>query len=213
MSSQPQLAPTPRAAFPPPILRLGAVHELGCGVDHGFDAAGMIGFVALLLGVVAPKGPVLWVAERSDLFPPGLLRLGLDPARIILAHAKDAPARLAALETALRGGLHGIGQEKLTRLAARRLGLAARQGGGIGFILAPKQLSDSTACASRWRITPVASRQPDTPRWRAELLYARNTPPTSFLLEADCHGSSPAFTVVAGMADPAPIPALRRQAG
>ncbi|OZB39172.1 MAG: hypothetical protein B7X48_10110 [Acidiphilium sp. 34-60-192] len=50
MSSQPQLAPTPRAAFPPPILRLGAVHELGCGVDHGFDAAGMIGFVALLFG-------------------------------------------------------------------------------------------------------------------------------------------------------------------
>ncbi len=217
MSSQHPLAPAQRAAFPPPILGLAAVHELGCGVgcglSHGFDAAGLVGFAALLLGVIAPKGQVVWVAERSDLYPPGLMRLGLDPARIILAHAKDAPARLASMETALRGGLHAIGQERLNRLAARRLALAARQGGGVGLILAGAALSDSTACASRWRITPALSRQPDTPRWHAELVYARNTPPTAFLLEADCHGSSPAFTLVAGMVDHAPIPVLRRQAG
>lgn len=202
--------------FPPPIMAPGSVHELGGGAEDGFAEAGLVGFVALLLAVVAPLGPVLWVAERSEIYPPGLMRLGLDPARIILAQAQDASARLATLEIGLRGGLHGVVVGSLNRIAARRLAFAARQGGGMGLVLSSSpagRLSDSTACASRWRITPAPSRQPDTPRWNAELLYARNTPPAVFLLEADYHGSSPAFALVAGLADPAAIPVRRRQTG
>jgi protein ImuA len=68
----------------------------------------------------------------------------------------------------------------VSRLAARRLSLAARAGGSIGFLLrhaAPRTAQDSTAFATRWFIAPVAGGM------RAELLYAKGGRPGVFFYD------------------------------
>lgn len=204
---------TSRVPSLPDSFAAGAVHDvLAPATAHAVGAGTR--FIAHALVTRAPAGPVLWAAARSDLYPPGLACLGLDPSRLILAEATREADRLAALETALAGGLHGVAEiEDLSRLAARRLALAARKGGGIGFVLRTRRSGDSTACATRWRILPALSGTAGRPRLAADLLYARGADPDSFLLEPDHHATPPALTVVARLADP-PSPARRhRRAG
>ncbi len=169
----------------------GAVHEVGGG-----DA--VTGFAARLLAV-AGEAPIVWIGERLDLYPPGLMQGAIDPARLILAEAKDEIDRLAALEIALRGGMHGVVMvPAVSRLAARKLALAARCGGGLGLVLRAGAASDSAAFAARWRIGAARSETAagTGPCWRAELLYARGRHPGVFLIEAGDHGSSSALMLV-----------------
>jgi len=70
---------------------------------------------------------------------------------------------------------------QISRLAARRLSLAARQGNAIGFLVrhAPRQTAqDSTAFHTRWFIEPV----PES-GIKAELLYAKAGRPGIFFYE------------------------------
>jgi protein ImuA len=90
---------------------------------------------------------------------------------------------------------------KLSRLAARRLALAAKTGGGIGFVLrhAPAfTAQDSTAFATRWMIQPA----PDG-HIRAELLYAKNALPGIFMLALKGGEDEPAPVLIDLPATPA----------
>src|SRR6266436_3728525 len=72
-------------ALPGGGLALGAVHEiLGQGGDEedGAAAAGFASGILARLGNGA--GSVLWCLKRVDLYGPGLLAHGLDPARLVL---------------------------------------------------------------------------------------------------------------------------------
>jgi protein ImuA len=153
-----------------------AVHELRA--PEG--TAAHLGFAVLLLAALAPDVPVLWASPSPLWYPPGLAWLGFDPARCLFARAANDAACLGTLETALRGGMAGVGQcQSLSRLAAKRLALAAKQGGNIGLLLrhAPARTSeDSTAFATRWLITPATQG-----RLRAELLYAKGGIPGVYL--------------------------------
>lgn len=170
-------------------LLAGAVHDI-----EGGNA--IMGFAALLLAGTA-SAPIVWAGDQLDLYPPGLCWYALEPARVIIAEAAREADRLGALEIALRGGMHGVAMvERVSRLAARRLALAARCGGGVGLVLRPDKASDSTAFSARWRISAAKSRSDDAPRWRAELLYARGRFPGVFLFEADRHATPPALTLV-----------------
>src|SRR5579863_769690 len=91
-------------ALPGGGLALGAVHEvLGAGGDEedGVAAAGFAAGILARLGA----GPVLWCLRRPDLYGPGLLAHGLDPARLVLVTASRDEEILWALEEGLRTGL------------------------------------------------------------------------------------------------------------
>jgi protein ImuA len=178
----------------------GAVHEFR-GSDAGATHAT---FVVLLLARLPAQNPILWVSP-SPAYPPGLAWLGLDPARLIFAQARDDAESLGTLEVALRGGMAGVAEVlNISRLAARRLALAAKSGGSIGFLLrhAPAFTNtDSTAFATRWMITPLPSHA-GAARLKAELLYARGGRPGVFfyeITEAE-NATPPALTLVSGTA-------------
>jgi protein ImuA len=164
-------------------------------------------FAVLLLARLAAQNPILWVGP-SPAYPPGLAWLGLDPARLIFAQARDDAESLGTLEVALRGGMAGVAEaQNISRLAARRLALAAKTGGSIGFLLrhAPAfTATDSTAFSTRWLITPLPS-QAGAARLKAELLYAKGGRPGIFfyeITEAE-NATPPALTLVSASAEPA----------
>jgi protein ImuA len=176
----------------PPIQRLlhagSSVHELRAPTG----TAAHIGFAVSLLAALAPDVPILWVSPSPDWYPPGLAWLGLNPARCLYAQAANDTACLGTLETALRGGMAGVAEcRALSRLASRRLALAARRGGGFGLLLrhAPAATAeDSTAFATRWMISPAPGGM-----GRAELLYAKGGQKGVYLFEMreGHHGTAP----------------------
>ena len=170
-----------------------ALHELRAASGTAAHA----GLALLVLGRFLGARPVLWVSEAPDFYPPGLAWAGLDPARCLFAKARNDAEALAAMEVALRGGMAGVVECRgLDRLAAKRLALAARQGGALGLVLrhAPAQTAqDSTAFTSRWMVHPAPGR-PGNPMIRAELLYAKGAMPGSYVFELEelGHGAAPA---------------------
>jgi len=183
-----QTAKTPFSAcfaeiLPQNLVSGGVVHEIRAPAD----IAGHIVFAVMLLAELPLKRPVLWVSLRPSIYPPGLAWLGLDPALCLFAQAQDDAQSLGMLEVALRGGMAGVAEcVGVSRLAARRLALAAKTGGGIGFLLrhvpATTQ-TDSTAFATRWFVTPSPREVPGAARLRAELLYAKGGQPGIFMVE------------------------------
>lgn len=170
----------------PPSFRLPAflhaarvTHELRAPVG----TAAHIGLAAQFLSLFGGSRPVLWAGAAPDWYPPGLAWAGIDPARCLFAHVKDNSEALGAAEVALRGGMAVVVEcATLSRLSARRLALAAKQGSGFGLVLrhAPSRTrEDSTAFASRWMVHPAPGR-PDSPRLRAELLYAKGAMPGEY---------------------------------
>ena len=117
----------------PEFLRAGrAVHELRA--PAGTDAH--TGFAVMLLSALAGAAPILMVSATPFWYPPGLAWAGLDPARCLFAQAADDAEALSTLETGLRGGMAGVVEcQTLSRLAAKRLALAAKQGGRVGLVL------------------------------------------------------------------------------
>ncbi|MDE1896360.1 MAG: hypothetical protein KGL65_00600 [Rhodospirillales bacterium] len=178
MFSSTHLASAP--VFPAFLHACPAVHELRTPAGM----AAHMGLAALLLGMVWGPRPVLWVSTVPDWYPPGLAWAGVDPAFCLFAQARDDAEALGAAEVALRGGMAGVvACEALSRLAAKRLAMAAKQGGALGLVLrhTPAQTrEDSTAFASRWMVHPAPG-SPHAPALRAELLYAKGAMPGTYL--------------------------------
>jgi protein ImuA len=198
------------SAPPPASLAGPAVHEFR-GPAGSFAH---VAFVVLLLAA-QEKGrntPVFWASTVQNAYPPGIAWLGLDPGRILFAQARDDAECLGSLETALRGGMAGIAEAaQVSRLAARRLALAARQGGAIGFLLrhaARQTAQDSTAFVTRWFIEPVAEGG-----LKAELLYAKAGRPGVFFYEIQEGSDVNAPPALVMVSDAAQQPEQRRAAG
>lgn len=134
------------SAFP---LRPARVHEV-CGT-------GATGFAAVTCAQVA--GDLLWIRERWH--PEGLNPVGLsaffDPARLLLAQAKDQTDVLAVAEEALRDGAIALVVVEISRpldlREGRRLQLAAKEGKATGLCLIPEGMG-SNAAETRWRAAP-----------------------------------------------------------
>ena len=195
-------------ALPGGGLALGAVHEiLGQGGDEE-DGAAACGFIAGILARFRP-GPVLWCLKRPDLYGPGLLAHGLDPARLVVVGAPRDEDILWAVEEGLRApGLIAVVGEigRLSLVAGRRLQLAAEHSGVTAFLLrrwrngaeAARERERPSAAVTRWRIAALPARERDdprlrqligTPRWRVELLRCRGGVPAQWEVEvADATG-------------------------
>ena len=177
-----------------------ALHEIagtGPATEHGAAAA------LFIAGILARRtGPVLWVEERPDLYPPALSGAGLLPERVIYLEAGRNV--LAAMEEGLRArGLAGVVGETSTRVtltASRRLQLAAEASGVPALLLRRSLrfddplLAEPNAAEIRWRITPLPSpppvpharRVPGLARalWRLDLVRCRGGDAASWIVEA-----------------------------
>jgi protein ImuA len=114
---------------------------------------------------------VLWCLGRTDLYGPGLLAHGLDPARLVLVTAPRDDAILWAVEEGLRTpGLAAVVGEvaRLPMVAGRRLQLAAERSGVILLLLrrwrnaavAAAERERPSAAVTRWRVAALPSAPP-----------------------------------------------------
>lgn len=180
-------------AFPNASFPLGAVHEFLSGPAE--NASATSGFIAgLLSSLMGSSGTTMWISSSRTLFPPALKNFGIQPDRFIFIDVKKEKEVMWAMEEALKcGSLTTVVGEmrEISFTASRRLQLAVEQSQVTGFILRGNSLKpNTTACVSRWRITPLPSVPiaPDSyrdgtmedlpgigfPKWKVELLRIRN---------------------------------------
>jgi len=203
-------------------LALGALHEIeGAGIEAE-TATAPASFLATLLARL--PGNVFWIARVCDLYPPGLITLGLDPTRLIQLHVASDDEALGVMERLLRAGVAAAVVAEIGRvgaLAGRRLQMACMGSGCTGFVLrrfphGRREAAPLVAAVTRWRLGPAPSlRQrhaPGVPRWRAELLHSRIGPACNWIVEQEDRPDAPyPLRLAAGLADPAL--AARRLAG
>jgi protein ImuA len=183
MGLGPMIDAFPNASFP-----LGAVHEFLSAQPE--DASATSGFIAGLLSpLMGNSGTGLWISASRKLFPPALKAFGVQPDRFIFIDVQKEKDVLWAMDEALkcRALAVVVGEmQEINFTASRRLQLAVEQSQVTGFILRHNvRKLNTTACVSRWRITPLASVPVAIgnvdilpgigfPQWRVELLRIRN---------------------------------------
>ena len=123
----------------------------------------------------AVAGCVVWCDPRGEIYPPALARsAGIALERLFLLRPKSAEEEIWALAECL--GCRGVGvtvaqPPVLSRVAARRLQLAAERGGGVGVFMRPLgAASIHHAAATRWLVEPARG-QRTVQRWRIQLIH------------------------------------------
>jgi protein ImuA len=183
-----------KGAFPNASFPLGAVHEFLSA--RAEDAAATTGFIAgLLASLMGSNGTCLWISSSRTLFPPALKNFGIAPDRFIFIDVQKERDVMWAMEEALKcGALTAVVGEvqEISFTTSRRLQLAVEQSQVTGFVLRNNLRQagklNTTACVSRWKITPLPSAPVAIgilgnlpgigfPRWRVELLRIRNGKP------------------------------------
>jgi hypothetical protein len=119
--------------------------------------------------------PIIWCDPRGELYPPALSSLGFDLAKVYLLHPQSLADEAWAVTECLRcrgvGAVIASPAEKLSRIDARRLQLAAERGGTVGILLRPKGRGDSVyAAATRWLVAPHPGER-IVQRWTIQLLH------------------------------------------
>ncbi len=178
-----------RHAFPNSTFPVGAVHEfLSSSVETNAATSGFIsGLLSTLMG---KKGTTIWISASRTLFPPALKNFGIQPDRFIFIDLKKEKDVLWAMDEALKcGALTAVVGElrEIDFIASRRLQLAVEESQVTGFVLRNNSKPpNTTACVSRWQITPLPSETVDDlpglgfPHWKVDLLRIRNGKPGSW---------------------------------
>jgi protein ImuA len=201
------------AHLPQGGLTLGALHEIAPADEA--DRAAAFGFLMALLGRTAPDRPLLLIlsadAPNADGAPygHGLARLGLDPARVIIATTADEKESLWAMQEGLRAGALAAVAGSLGRLdlkISQRLHHAAGEAGVPLFLLRPPRAADASAAATRWRLAAAPAARDafgliDRWRWRLSLERCRNGRSGAWLVEFDHVAYR--FSLAPALADPA----------
>jgi protein ImuA len=178
------------------------LHEAAPATCAPSDEAAATLFLAALAARFAiargAGGQVLWALTRRDLFAPGLAQAGLTPDRLLYAECRNDEEVLAVMEESVRhGSLAAMVGEvgRLPMASARRLQLAAEEGGGAALMLrrwrkvGSDPLEALSPALTRWRIG--CARSAALPhegigraRWQVALARQRGGPPHSWILEA-----------------------------
>ncbi len=144
----------------------GRLHEL-FALDAGDagSATGLAGMLGVRLG-----GGIVWLREEAavraggHLHAPGLVEIGVDPARLLLVLLPDALALLRAAADVVRCAgvgvavieLHGD-PRALDLTASRRLALAAEESGVATLLLRIAATPVASAADTRWAVRSCAS--------------------------------------------------------
>ena len=184
-------------------LPAAAVHEIVPA--SGGEIAAATGFL-LALALALRRGsdaarPILWVTRRSGLYEAGalsgrgLVDLGADPDRLLLAAGRRDSDVLWALEEAARSGAvaPAVGEVASADLkATQRLALAARAHGVPILLLRSARGLGPSVARSRWGIAAapsapprLAPHVPGRAHWRVTLEKGWRERPQSWLLEWD----------------------------
>lgn len=180
----------------------GALHEL-CPSQAG-DHPAASGFALMLAVRAAGDKPILWVREdkaerwHGQIYAPGMVELGIDPARITLVKAPDTLAALRVATDILRCMAIGAAviepwgeARRLDLTASRRLVLAAEKSGVAAFVIRDAAMPFASAAATRWSVSsapsvPLAGNAPGSVALAIELVRHRGgIPPFGLLLEWD----------------------------
>jgi protein ImuA len=121
---------------------------------------------------------IIWCDPAHELYPPALAAYGFPLDQLLLLHptASDPQGKemiWAATECLRCKGIGAVvaSPGRLSRIEARRLQLAAEQGGGVGLLL--RHLGRDSAhhaAASRWLVRPAPGAR-TMQRWTIELLH------------------------------------------
>ena len=118
--------------------------------------------------------PLIWSDPRGDVYPPALAALGFDLTKLYLLRTETSADEAWAITECLR--CRGVGTviaapQRLSRIVARRLQLAAERGGTVGILLRQKGRGDSIyAAATRWLVAPHPGER-TVMRWTIQLLH------------------------------------------
>ncbi len=179
-------------AFPNSSFPVHAIHEFI--VSNPEQMAVTNAFIcSIVQHLMAGSGPVIWIGNNQDVFPPALKAYGVAPDKIIFIELQKEKEMLWVMEEALKcEGLSAvIGEIKeLSFTQSRRLQLAVEKSKVTGFIIRKNpRTTNITACATRWKITPLPAEKTNDlpgvnfPRWNVELLKVRNGKPGSWQIE------------------------------
>src|SRR5688572_4435326 len=141
----------------------GAVHEL---LSKPADAQPT--FFAGMLALHASAGrnrAVVWCDPRNEFYPPAVAAMGIPLDRLFVLRPKDDAEQVWAVAECLRcRGVAAVvaaipARQKLSRVHARQLQLAAERGGGVGVLLRTVGKSsaddDEHAAQTRWLVQPA----------------------------------------------------------
>jgi protein ImuA len=178
------------------------LHEAAPATPAPNDEAAATLFLAALAARFAMArgegGQVLWALARRDLFAPGLAQAGLTPDRLLYAECRNDEEVLAVMEEGARHGSLACMVGEVGRMAmasARRLQLAAEEGGGAALMLRRWRKADMdplglpSPALTRWRIACASSAALPhegigRARWQVALVRQRGGPPYHWILEA-----------------------------
>jgi protein ImuA len=173
-------------------------------------------WLARCSGGAEKSGAVVWSDPKSELYPPAVAALGIPLDRLFLIHPTNDADQIWAIAECLRcPGVAAVvaalperrarGQAFLSRVEARRLQLAAEQGGGVGLLLRTAgKHSAEHAAATRWLVQPTQGEK-HVQRWRIQLLFGHGGQVgQSIILE---HHRDPGSTVPRFAAHPVRPPA------
>jgi protein ImuA len=150
-----------------------------------------------------------WMRERGRLSPRGLLRLGIEPGRLVLVRAEKDLDALWALEEGLKSGAvaGAIGAiRNASFVATRRLDFAARTGRAVAVLLRAEAQEDLSVARLRWRVSaepsalaPFDPAAPGAMRLTAALTRRRDGPLGAWTMEQD--DETHRLRLAAGLAD------------
>jgi len=178
----------------------GALHEI---FSEGSHEAAATGFAAALSFRIAADKPVLWIrqdfsaVEFGEPSATGLLELGLDPTRLLLASLADAADVLRAAADALSCASLGAvvielpnNPKILDIVASQRLTLASAQKGVTAFLLRFNAKPQLSAAKTRWHVRAVRSSDKDenwgSPVFATELVRNRDGLTGRWIIEWSC---------------------------
>ncbi len=165
----------------------GRLHEI-FALDAG-DAGSATGFAGMLS--IRMGGGIVWLREEAavrgsgHLHAPGLVDIGLDPARLLLGLLPDALSVLRAAADVVRCTGVGVavielhGDPRVLDLtASRRLALAAEESGVAALLLRIAATPVASAADTRWAVRscashPLPANAPGHPTLDLELLRQR----------------------------------------
>ncbi|MGY4397593.1 protein ImuA [Sphingomonas sp. UYAg733] len=154
-------------------LARGHLHEVIAG--EADDASSAAGFASMLARRVAPPGPgsgatIMWLREGDaqrgggGLYAPGLVDLGIDPARLVIGVLPDALSLLRVAAEVVRCPDVGVAVIELWKspraldlTATRRLAVAAESSGVTALLLRVAAEDAPSAAHTRWRVRSVAA--------------------------------------------------------
>ena len=178
-------------SFPDHAFPLGTIHEfIPANTEDRGSTIGLM--TAIASRIVSKKSYLLWVGSSSEVYPPGLKCLGMEPSRIIFINHQKEKDILWTTEEALKCKALDLVITEIPGLdftSGRRLQLAAETGNVTGFVFRQSFLSPgTTASTSRWKINSVPGNPGNLPgvgfpRWQVEISKMRNGKTGNWLIE------------------------------